>query len=92
MSNEVKIKRGDKVKVYPHTAPELSAVGLVQVISDNQQAIAVTFEEMPPFVKPFRDGVALSPWGVALVAMRPAVFTSWIELYNGGHYEIELET
>lgn len=87
---EVELKIGDRVRVHPHGQPEESAEGTIIMISGNQRSIAVAFgEEKPPFVKPLESGMSIHrELGFVLLAMRYEV-GPWIELYNGGHYEIE---
>jgi hypothetical protein len=85
--------KGEAVCVYPHGSPEQSAMGTVILISENQLAIAVGFDSVPPFA--FRSGpVGFHPdHGVVLLAHRERIdgkpWGPWIELVNGGHYEIE---
>jgi len=87
------MRTGDRVKVYPHGAPELSSPGHVALISANQLSIAVGFLEKPPFaIVP--DGMAVHPeHGLMLLAMREQLhgepWGPWIEMFSGGHFEIE---
>ena len=87
------MKAGDAVTVYPHGDPAQAVAGEVRIISDNGRSIAVSFDEIPPFVR--RDpGVPIhAKYGVVMLAMRQELdgkpWGPWIELIHGGHYEIE---
>lgn len=81
------MKAGDHVRVYPHGSPEQAATGLITLLSSNQRSIAVGFLDKPPFAI-VREGMVLGPDGIMLVAYREEV-GPWIELFGGGHYEIE---
>ena len=85
------MKIGDRVKVYPHGKPELSAKGKVLILSG--RSIAVGFEDKPRFAIS-REGVLIHPTeGIVMMAGRTelngAPWGPWIESFNGGHYEIE---
>ena len=94
------MKNGDQVKVYPHGQPQLAAAGKVALISANQLSIAVGFMEKPPFaiIHP-EPGDAIGPlavtaeFGLMLLAGRQALHSEpwgpWVELFGGGHFEIE---
>jgi len=82
------LKQGDSVRVYPHGKPNVNAVGTIILISSNQRSIAVGFGEKPPFAI-LKNGITIHrEFGVTLIAMRYGV-GPWVEIYGGGHYEIE---
>jgi hypothetical protein len=87
------IKTGQRVRVYPHGSPAKAAVGNVVLISSNQRAIAVCFEEVPPFA--FSQElplIGIHPDGIMLLACRPDdPLGPWVELASACHYEIEAE-
>lgn len=86
------MKAGDKVRVYPHGSPDKAATGLITLLSGNQRSIAVGFLERVPFTIHPR-GMVVGPDGIMLVAYREelngAPWGPWIELFGGGHFEIE---
>ena len=55
------MKQGDRVKVYPHGKPEANAEGKIEIISDNQISIAVSFGEGPLPFRPSGGGLAIHP-------------------------------
>jgi hypothetical protein len=87
------IKTGQRVRVYPHGSPAKAAVGNVVLISSNQRAIAVCFEEVPPFA--FSQElplIGIHPDGIMLLACRADdALGPWVELASACHYEIEAE-
>jgi hypothetical protein len=88
------LSAGQGVHVYPHGIPSQMAAGTVALISGNQLSIAVAFDSMPPFAFRSMPVVGFHPeHGIILLAMRQAIdgkpWGPWIELGNGGHYEIE---
>jgi hypothetical protein len=86
------MKVGDRVKVYPHGSPGESAIGEVEMLSDNGRAIAVVFGDKPPFFRA-KDGYAIHlNLGATLLARRGENGKSlgpWIEVFHEGRYEIE---
>lgn len=91
------MKTGDAVRVYPHGSPAKAATAEVVLLSGNGRSIAVAFGEISP---PFRivqgeiEGVAIHPeHGIMLLAHREELngepWGPWVELFGGGHYEIE---
>jgi|SRR5215471_10854590 len=90
------MKKGDYVVVHPHGFPHMKAVAQVAIISDNKRAIAVGFDERPPFHTQIKDPLAIAihpEYGIMLFAHREAIdgipVGPWIEMVGGGHYEIE---
>ena len=86
--------KGDRVKVYPHGEPEASAEGKIEIISDNQISIAVSFGDGPLPFPPSGGGLAIHPeHGIMLLARRELLdnkpWGPWIEVFNGDHFEIE---
>lgn len=93
--------KGDVVKVFPHGDPNCSALGVVVMFSTNARSIAVAFDEKPPFVMTSPEILSSDPrrrsaplnfhpeHGVIFLATRYDV-GPWIELFGGGHYEVEL--
>lgn len=91
------MKSGDQVRVYPHGSPGKVAVGTIAIISDNQRSIAVGFGDSPPFAVSGKAGVAIHPeHGVMMLAHRGELegkpWGPWVEMFGGGHYEIEEAT
>lgn len=83
--------QGQRVNVYPHGSPMQGSGGSVVLISENQRAIAVRFDSMPPFAfGPKMPQVGFHPLGIVMLAQRFEI-GPWIELAGGGHYEIEAE-
>lgn len=91
------MKTGDKVRVYPHGDPEKAAEATIAILSSNGCSIAVGFMDKPPFAVGF-DGDPLSmavhpEFGIILFARREILNGApggpWIEIFGGGHYEIE---
>jgi len=83
------MKTGDMVKVYPHGSPGQAAEGKVLIVSGNQKAVTVGFEEKPPFAI-VRDIMAISPRDdmITMFLYRYEI-GPWVEMVGGGHYEIE---
>lgn len=81
------IQTGDIVRVHPHGHSDQNALGIVALISGNQRSIAVAFKDQPPFVI-IPGGALLGPGGVQLLAWRGPI-SLWVEIFAGGHYEIE---
>jgi hypothetical protein len=80
--------RGQNVRIAPHGKPEQAAVGLLGLISDNERAVLVAFDEKPPFVT-LHEGFAVHPTlGIVMLLHREAI-GPWVEVFGGGHYEIE---
>lgn len=85
---------GDKVRVYPHGSPGQSALATVAICSENGRSIAVGFDSRPPFA--LSDPVPIHPeYGFMMLASREALngdpWGPWIEIFQDGHYEIDLE-
>jgi hypothetical protein len=85
------IAAGDQVKVSVH-GEDRFALAEVLICSANQRSIAVAFDDKPHFARyPLqidkRDG------RIVMLLRREAVENQpvgpWIEVMNGGHYEIE---
>lgn len=88
------MKTHDRVRVYPHGNPALAAIGTAVVLSQNGRAIAVGFDERPPFAIGDPLSMALHPeHGVMLFASRAELngqpWGPWVEMLAGGHFEIE---
>jgi hypothetical protein len=81
------MENGDVVRVYPHGKEQHAVEATVIVVSKNERSIAVALGNIPPLWKSLGYTVHLEH-GVVLVAYRQDV-GPWIELFNGGHYEIE---
>jgi hypothetical protein len=87
------MKQDDRVRVYPHGKPEQSTIATVAIISTNQCSIAVAFEDSPPF-RVMHKGTLIDPGrGMMLCARREMLngqpWGPWIEIFDGGHFEIE---
>jgi hypothetical protein len=87
------IKRGDQVTVHPHGNSDKKAVAKVLMVSPNNLSIALMFDDMPPFAI-VSGGMLIHPdYGVVMMAGREASdgrpIGPWVELFGGGHYEIE---
>ena len=87
------MKVDELVIVYPHGSPELAAEATVVMISANERSIAVAFGDPPGFQTAGR-GIAIHPdFGVMLFAHRVELngrpWGPWVELFHGGHFEIE---
>jgi hypothetical protein len=92
------LKTGDKVRVYPHGSPEQAAPAKVAILSENERAIAVGFDNRPPFAIDTNDPLAMTvhpDHGIMLFASREALngvpWGPWIEIFGKGHFEIEEE-
>lgn len=69
--SEERFHSGDTVRVHPRDRPELAAPATVLLISDNGRAIAVAFEDKPPFPLSPRGGMLVHPgYGIVLMATR----------------------
>jgi hypothetical protein len=53
------MKSGDKVRVYPHGDAGKAAIASVAILASNGRAIAVCFEDKPPFA--IADPLAIHP-------------------------------
>jgi hypothetical protein len=84
---------GDIVQVYPHGHPDQAADGTVVMISMNKLSIAVSFGDKPSFASAHWKMASHPQHGIVLLAHRYAVngipIGPWIEVFDGGHYEIE---
>lgn len=88
------MKTDDYVNVHPHGKPKQKARAKIAFLSENLRAIAVGFDERPPFALGDPLSMAIHPeYGIMLFASREAIdgkpWGPWIEMVGGGHYEIE---
>ena len=87
------MKVGDKVRVYPHGSPAQAATATVLMISKNQRSIAIAFDDKPPFAIARRGGHWLYEGRITMLATRAEIdgkpWGPWVELVDGGHYEME---
>ena len=78
---------GDPVWVWPEGRPEQKACALVAIVSRNGKAIAVGFEDPPPFR--WGDGMAVHPVGrMMLFACRVDGEAQWSEAVGGEPFVI----
>jgi hypothetical protein len=83
------MKTGDRVRVYPHGKPRLSAVGKVAMCSTNGCALVLLFEDKPPFVSASPGFFVHAELGCIVMLLSRYEVGPWIEATHGGHYEIE---
>lgn len=89
------IAKDDVVRVHPHGSPDRSALAKVLMISTNQRSIAVAFDDKPPFAVDKSGGAAIHRdlGKIMMLASRSELhgkpWGPWIEMFGGGHYEIE---
>jgi len=88
------LTKGDRVKVYPHGAPDKWAEATVLIISTNKRAIAVAFDDKPPFViDPRGMTIHRELCKIVMMAARAELdgkpWGPWVEEMAGGHFEIE---
>jgi hypothetical protein len=86
--------KGDRVRVYPHGSPDAATEATVILLSPNGLSIAVSFMDKPPFAVAKHGVTPIHPeFGVVLLGMREALdgkpWGPWMEIFGGGHYEIE---
>jgi hypothetical protein len=86
---------GDLVRVYPHGAPQDACTATVLLFSENGRAIAIVFSDMPRF-RIGGDGIMIHRATGQALMLASREFTTdgrpcgpWVEVKNGGHYEIE---
>jgi hypothetical protein len=72
------VTEGSKVRVWPHGFPDKFALGKVRIWHKDGLRIAVIFPDRSLFIGK-RINLNNKPWG------------PWIDMVNGGHYEIEEE-
>lgn len=80
---------GSTVWVYPHGSPDEAAPATVDLLSSIQRSIALRLLSKPRWCR-IGDGVRLNRAGfhIEMFLTRESV-GPWIELTNGGHYEID---
>jgi hypothetical protein len=84
------VATGDWVRVYPHDQPAQAGMGTVIIVSKNQRAITIGFEDPPLFI--IGDHIALHPeHGILLFATRESEDRDavWTEMPAGGRFVIE---
>ena len=70
-----------------------AATATVLMISKNQRSIAIAFDDKPPFAIARRGGHWLYEGRITMLATRAEIdgkpWGPWVELVDGGHYEME---
>jgi hypothetical protein len=86
------MNNGEYVIVFPEGNRKRKARAIIAVISSNQRAIAVGFDERPPFDWGDPLSMAIHPqFGMMLFASRDQPVGSWAEMLGGKRFEIEEE-
>jgi len=84
------MKAGDEVVVFPVHQFQLRYPAKVTIISQNLRAIAVGFDEHPPFHWGDPLSLAIHPdHGIMLFASRDQAKGPWREMMSGELFEIE---
>ena len=89
------MKTGDTVKVHQHGSPERSSEAKVLLLSENERSIALHFADKPAFVVDKSGGMAIHRDNgyLVMLATRSELhgkpWGPWIEIFGGGHFEIE---
>lgn len=82
---------GDKIRIYPHGSPEQAAEATVLLYGSKappEASLILVFDDMPAFAS-IRGG------DIGLAGSEIVMFLGhygagpWVELFGGGHYEIE---
>jgi hypothetical protein len=86
--------KGDLVTVYPHGSEELGWRARVEICSTNQRSIAIGFDTVPPFLNTSQGVTMHMKTGkIVMLLSREAIggkpWGPWVEIFGGGHYEIE---
>jgi len=79
---------GTKVTIWPKGCPEAEVEAEIVILSDNEQSIALCFEDKPGWY--FAGvGFAVSAQGLMLLAYRERKGADWLDIRDGKPYTIK---